>query len=254
MGLIRGGLLFVISSLIMFTLLAANLSLTFSLSLEDNNLQSEILSDFSSGDQEIDFTKEVEDNFDSLVEHCENNTSFEFSQEGYEIDIPCEIVDQGPEAVVDEAFNDIIEGAIEQQYPDSGFSGFSKLLFSSNASGYWLNYFYIILGILFVLVLIMFFLIEERINFPITFGFLLITSSLPFAAVNFLSPLLENSLLRPLSILFSEAYIVFLGALILGVSLIMIGFGLKFFKFGWSLSEKFGKLKGIFSKKSEVKR
>ncbi len=254
MGFIRGGLLFVLSSLIMFALLAANLSLTFSLSLEDNDFQSLILSDFSeAGGQELNFTKEVEENFDELIEHCENNTNFEFSQDGYGIDIPCEVVDQGPDAVVDEAFNDVIESAIEQQYPESGFGSFSRLLFSSKASDYWMNYFYMILIVILVLGLVMFFFTEDKINFPIIFGFLLITSSLPFVAINFFLSLLENSILSPISILFSESYTVFLGALILGVSSILFGFGFKFFKIGWSFSEKIGKLKGMFSKKSEVK-
>lgn len=252
MGLIRGGLLFVLSLLIMIGLLAANLSLTFSLSLEDNSLQSVILSDFSEvGDRELDLTKEVEENFDSLIEHCENNTNFEFGQEGYEIDIPCEIVDQGPEAVIDEAFNDLVESVIEQQYPDSSFRGFSRLLFSNNASEYWMNYFYIILGILFTFLVIMFFIIENRFNIPISFGFLLIISSLPFAIANILLPFFTNTFLNPLSILFAEAYTVFLGALILGVSSILLGFGLKFFNIGWSLSEKIGKIKRFFTKKSK---
>lgn len=252
MGLIRGGLLFVLSSLVMTLLLAANLSLTFSLSLDGKSLQSEILSDFSDG-QQVDFKKEIENNFDSLIEHCENNTNFEFNENGYVVDIPCEVVDEGPDAVVDEVFNDIIESAIEQQYPNSPLAGFSKLLFSDKASKYWMNYFYIILGIIFLLGLGMFVLTEERINFPISFGFLILISSLPFVAVNYALPLLENSILSPISILFSEAYTVFVGALILGVSLVIIGFGLKFFKFGWSFSERFGKIKRMFSRKSKVK-
>lgn len=99
----------------------------------------------------------------------------------------------------------------------------------------------------------MFALTEQKINFPISFGFLIAISSLPFVAVNYSLSFFANSILSPISILFSEAYTVFVGALIFGVSLIIIGFGLKFFKFGWSFSERFGKIKGLFGKKSKVK-
>ena len=38
----------------------------------------------------------------------------------------------------------------------------------------------------------------------------------------------------------------------MGVILMILGFGLKFFKIGWSLSEKFGKIKNLFTKKSKT--
>lgn len=254
MSLIRGGLLFLVSFLLMSSLMGGNLFLTLALSLEDNDFRSEILSGFADiSGEDLNLTREVEDNFYLLEEHCENNTNFVFDQGGFRIDIPCEVVDQGPEAVIDEGVNDIAESAIKEAYPDSSLAGSLPVLFlSSNSSDYWRTYFYISLVVSFILIALMFLLKEKKAGIFISVGFLVLISSLPFIIIDFLLPMLENSILRPVSLLFSGAYTVFLVGSILGTTIIILGFGLKFFKIGWSLSEKFGKIKNLFSRKSKI--
>ena len=254
MGLIRGGLIFVVSSLIMFSLLTGNIFLTLSLSLENNDLRSELFFNTIEVDgEEFNLTKEVEDNFYLLEEDCETSENVIFEYEGYAVDISCDVVDQGPQAVLDKSLDDAIEIAIEENYPNSSFAKkLPDLLLSENSSDYWMNYFYVTLIFSLVLIGLLFFLMEDRINLPISVGSLLIISALPFFVLNFLSPLFENSLLKPLTLLFSESYTVFLIFLTMGVILMILGFGLKFFKIGWSLSEKFGKIKNLFTKKSNI--
>lgn len=260
MGMIRGGLLFLASFLFVISLFGGNLFLTLSLSLEYNDFRSELISNFveiSGGD--LNLTKEVEDNFYSLEEDCETNENLIFEYGEYVIDLPCEVVDKGPEAVTNWGVDNVVEIAIEEAYPDSLLaSGLPELLLSENSSDYWKSYFYTALFISFILIVLMFFLIEKKTNVLILVGFLVLISSLPFIIINFLLPFLENSFLRPISLLFSEAYTVFLIVFMFGISLIVFGFGLKFFKIGWSLSTKFRKIREIFSrgkgfKKTETK-
>jgi len=254
MGLIKGGLLFILSSLLLFSLIFGNLFLTLSLSLEKNDFRSEIISNIVKIDgEDINLTKEIEENFHILEEDCENNTNILFNQGGYDINISCEVVEQGPDAVLEEGINDVIENVVEEAYPNSSLGGYiEKLLLSDDASDYWMRYFYFILIISAILIVVKFILTEEKFNFPISLGFLVVISSLPFAVINFLLSFLENSFLKPLISLFSESYTVFLVALISGIILIILGFGFKFFKMGWSLSEKFGKIKNLFSRKSKT--
>lgn len=244
MGFIRGGLLLIVTSLLLISLLLGGLFLTLSLSLKYNNFQDEIVSSFTEASgYDLNITKEVESNFEELEERCQNNTEISLSQEEYDIKIPCEVVDQGPEAVIEEGIKDIVENSINKAYPEnSGIGGFvKKLLFSDDASNSWKRFYYISLLVSIILIVLMFFLVENKFNLPLSIGPLLIVSVLPLLVLNFSLPYLENSLLSPITILFSESYTVFLAYIILGIVLIVLGFGLKVLKFGYGISKKLSK-------------
>ena len=92
----------------------------------------------------------------------------------------------------------------------------------------------------------MFFIVEEKLSLPISVGIMTVISSLPFFVINFILPAFKISFLRPVSILFSQSYFVFLLMLGTGAVLITLGLGIKFFKMGYKISE-------LFNKKSDKK-
>tara|TARA_Y100000310_G_scaffold27990_1_gene26607 strand:+ start:496 stop:1305 length:810 start_codon:yes stop_codon:yes gene_type:complete len=263
MGFIRGSLLFTAGILLFVSFLAGNVFLTLTLSMNPENVQEQVVSNFdeiissveSEGD--INLTKEMKDKFPLIESYCENNTEFVYSQEGYTIDIPCSTVAKGEEAVFEEGVGDIIEEVYTQEYTCDSFwkcvlnSENPLFLFSEQTKDYLKSKFYLSLFISLFLITIMFFLVEQKTNFFLATGSLLIISSLPFMKINTLLSFFDYSFLQFLPVLFSEAYFVFLISFIAGIIILTLGLALKFFHFGNFITEK---LDNLASKKKSSKK
>lgn len=248
MGFFRGGLLFVAGVFLLASFLAGNVFLTLTLSLTPENLQEEFVSNLDKITEltgnEINLTKEIEEKFETIESHCENNSEFVFSEQGYTIDVSCEVVEEGHEAVVEEGVSDVIDKIYYENYscgsPWKCLISFENPLFllSEQAKNYWKSMFYYSLIVSLFLVAIMFFLVERKSNLFFGIGFLLIISSLPFMKINAFLSFFDYSFLQFITILFSEAYKVFLITSILGVVILLVGIGLKFFNFGSIILDK----------------
>tara|TARA_B100001971_G_C18256056_1_gene582206 strand:- start:168 stop:974 length:807 start_codon:yes stop_codon:yes gene_type:complete len=261
MGFIRGGLLFITGILLLVSFLAGNLFLTLTLSMTPEDLQKEIVSNFDEitelAEDDINLTKELEENFYIIEEYCINNSDYVFSEQGYTVDIPCDVVEQGPDAVMEEGISDIVDKIYYEEYSCDSFwkclfnSENPLFLVSEQTKDYLKNKFYYSLVISLFLILIMFCLVEQKTNLFLATGSLLMISSLPFMKVNVLFSFFNYSFLQFLPILFSKAYFVFLITFIAGIILLLLGIVLKFFNIGIFISEKLDKLA---SKKKTSKR
>jgi len=241
MGFIRGGLMFFLGVLLLISLLAGNLFLTFNLSITPENIKEKISSETYDIVENID-NKEIEEIIDEnmglIEEDCVNNSEYVFTQEGYTIDIPCETVDEGKEAIIEEGISDIVDEVYYEEYSCESFwrctlgSENPTYLLSDQSKQYWKKIFYYILIFSLILIGAMFFLIENKTNLFLIVGTLLIISSLPFIALGKVFLFLNNSFLQLIPILLSGAYTVFLISFILGLVLVGIGIALKFAIFG----------------------
>lgn len=109
-------------------------------------------------------------------------------------------------------------------------------LVSEKARDYWDSKFYFVVGISLVLVVLIFFLVESKINFPLVVGALLIVASLPFIKLeSFLLYFSENGVFQYLAIFFSQSFYVFFRMIVLGVIIFVIGILFKFFDFGFKI-------------------
>lgn len=109
-------------------------------------------------------------------------------------------------------------------------------LVSEKARNYWNSKFYIVIGISFVLLVLMFFLVESKINFPFVVGILLVVASLPFVKLeSFLLYFSENSVFQYLAIFFSKSFYVFFRMIVFGIVIFAIGILFKFFDFGFKI-------------------
>jgi len=243
MGFIRGGL-FVIASVLLFVLfLAGNTFLTLNLSLTYDNVQQELVSVIKDivGD-EMNLSEKIENDFEVMKLYCENNSEYVFSQEEHTFVIPCEIISEGSDAVIDYGINNLVNEVYYEEY-DCNFWDCIKdteapfFLVSEKAKNYWGEKFYFSLLICLILIILMFFLIENKTNLLIVVGSLLIVSSLPFMRLNWVLSFINESLFGFFTIFFSKAHYVFLIVFILGLFVIGFGIILKFFKIGFKISE-----------------
>ena len=249
MGFFKGGTLFTLSVLLFFSFLALNLFLTLSTSLEYENVQKEIspivqelangnnglFEGFGSGD--FNLNQVTDEAQESMKNYCKNNTDYSFVFESNTISIPCSSLEEGKRAIVNEAVRDIVEDAYYRDYDCIFWSCLVKekiplFLVSQKAKDYWKEKFYFSLIASLILIALIFFLVEKKLNFPILVGSILILSSLPLlkikGIISFLIPEKFEALSLFLNIFFSRSYMVFWISFISGRVLLGVGVGLRF--------------------------
>ncbi len=260
MGAIRGVLLVIVSVLLFILLLVGNVLLTLSLSLDYGNVQTELAS--SVGDAivgEINLEEMMEESYPSMKSYCQNNSEFVFRDDNsdYTFVIPCDIVAQGSEAIIDYNVNNFVEKVYYEDY-DCEFwdcierTGSPLFLVSEKAKNYWNSKFYLALIASFVLIILTFLLVEKKSNLFVITGSLLIISSLPFMKLDWaLSIIPDKSFLELLAIFFTKAYTVFLIGLISGSVILGVGILLKLFGVGFTISNIFSRFQKKGAKKDK---
>jgi len=256
MGFIRGGFLVIASVLFFVALLAGNLFLTVTMSLDYEVIKPALISAVKEVvENELDLDEVVNGKFENMTLYCQNNSEFVFSEEERTFVIPCEVVSQGPEAVIDHGINGLVEGIYSEE--TEGIYGIN--LISENSKAYWKSLFYFSLIAIVILFILIFFLVEKKSNSFIMAGILLIISSLPFAKLDVLVDLLAepiislalpagvdisvSSLAGLILLFFTKSYSVFILILILGIIVLIIGLILKFFGVGFKINEFFSRSK-----------
>lgn len=286
MGAIRGVLLVIVSILLFLLFLAGNTFLTLSLSLDYDNVKPELVSTMGAfvedgmsfiieeavGEKvesiEAGLSDEINKNLEIMEEYCQNNSDYVFSYGENTLVIPCSVVSQGSEAIIEEGITNIVDDFYYAEYNCGFWDCFEKtgspfFLISEKAKDYWNSKFYLVLIASFVLIVLIFFLVEKKSNLFVVAGSLLIISALPFMKLNsfvgsLLNPFLSasgipsdmsSSFLNIFSIFFTKAYNVFLISVISGIVILSIGILLKLFGVGFTISNLFSRFQ-----KKDVKK
>ena len=269
MGVIKRGLIFFVGILLLVSLLFGNLFLTFAISTNYENIKSEATPAIRAailGDGKLG--KQIEYSINNSTLQCKNNSVVNFSDLDLDIktEIPCEVLKQGKEQVVNYTTDKIIEDIYYRDYECSFTDCFKKegaiFLVSEHAKNYWMGKFYLFLTISILIILGAFFLFEEKSNYLLFTGSMCIVSSLPLikldwimnifigtiaSSMNLASSLKltnNSSLVGLFSIFFSESVRVFWIFFILGLGIIVVGLIFKF----WNFEE------GIFKREDKGKK
>lgn len=260
MGAIRGVLLVIVGVLLFISVLVGNVLLTLTLSIDPSSIQKELDSDIlGSLAGDINVKGVIEENIPSMQEHCESKTEFSFEDPntGQSFTIPCDIVAQGSDAIVDYSIDTFVEELYYEDY-DCGFwdcferTGSPLFLISEKAKNYWNSKFYLALMVSVILVALMFLLVEKKSNLFVIAGSLLIISALPFMKLDWaLSFISDKPFLELLTIFFTKAHTVFLIALISGIVVLSVGILLKLFGVGFTISNIFSRFQKKGAKKDK---
>jgi hypothetical protein len=246
-GILKGGLVFILGALLLISLLIGNLFLVLNISITPENIEEGIVSESdkiieSVGEEEIE--KAIEENLPALETYCETHDEFILSQDNYTIDIPCETVAEGKDAIIEEGISDVVDEVYTKEYSCESFFDCAfespTYLISKEAKQKWGKVFYFSIITSLILIGILFFLVSTSNLFIIT-GVLVTISSIPFAIFDKAFPLLDNSFLQIIPVILSGAYNVFIITLSIGLVLIGIGVGIKFFNLGGFVARLFGK-------------
>ncbi|MBR9702365.1 hypothetical protein GOV13_05590 [Candidatus Pacearchaeota archaeon] len=260
MGMIRSGVLFAVVVLLFWSFFAGNIFLTMDMSLDYDNVKPEltaVIKEVAAG--QIDLDSEVDSRIDEMNSYCENNTNvseFVFSEQDQTFVVSCETIAQGSEAVLNQSIDGMVEEGYYKEYDCDFIDCIRELdlsqpfvLVSAKAKDYWKGKFYFSLIVSLILIVLVFFLVEQKFNLPIVVGIVMVLSSLPFMKINWLLSFFADQMyLQIFSIFLSKSYTVFLIMFSLGLFILILGVVLRFFKFGFWISglfEKFGKKKDV---------
>ncbi len=260
MGFIRGSLIFLASFLLFLTIFSGSIFLTLSYSLKYEKIQPQLIS--ISKNLIIEGT-----NLDDILiektevikTHCQNNLEnleYVFSYEGYTFIIPCNIVNQSSEVIINYGINYFINKTYYKDYDCNFWDCFEKVepffLISEKAKDYWREKFYFTLMISIVLIVFLFLLLEKKSNLPILVGSLLIISAIPLMKFKGMIASSINTILSSrISVSIADLVMIFFnGARSIGIKMIIIGgiaFGLgiilKIYKISFKISDFINKKK-----------
>jgi len=223
--------------ILFLTLLLGNVFLVLSMSLQYDNVRDALvpLAREFVGDkselvlEDFNLTVEMEEAQEAMQEFCKNDTDYVFSEGGYTFDLPCELVNESPETFFEEGIENIVEQTYYKEYDcdfwDCFGEGLPFFLISEKAKDYWKEKFYFAIVASLIFVVLMFFLVVQKQNFPILFGSLLALSSLPLLKLGGLASVIGGDAAADLtSFFFSSSNGIFWALFIIG--LIILGLGI----------------------------
>ena len=109
MGFIRGSLLVIVSVVLFLLFIIGNLFLTFSFSLDYDNVRLEFVSVTQDIIEDMDLPDVVEEQLELMESHCQDNSEFVFSEGGNTFVIPCDVISQGSEAIISSGVDSLVE-------------------------------------------------------------------------------------------------------------------------------------------------
>jgi len=252
MGFIRGAFVFVFAIGIFFSLFAANLFLTISLSLNYNNaapylknVSNELAQ--NSGEKAI-ILKEYDNKkiLCSETNFSEKEINITFKEE--KIPVPCEVIQKGANSVIDYTLNKSVDYYYYKNYECTFLECIQTkdptlALVSQTAKDYWQNKFNSTILIAIALFALLFLFIKEKYSSFVLGGILTIFAAMPFKQITWVLSLIPDLLpFKIIPVFFTESTTVFTIMLVLGIILIAIGIGIKFFDWGLKISNLFRKL------------
>lgn len=247
MGFLRGAISTIIGIVLLISLFVMNASLTITWSLEYETLKpvlKDVVKDLAQ--EQFELEGDLGENIVLMQMYCENETEFVFSQQGYTFVIPCKVINQGGDAVVNYGSELLIEKIYYAEYDCEYWDCVKKtdnflVLVSEKSHDYWQSKFYVFLLTSIALFVLMFLVSNRKSNAFIFSGILTIISSLPFIKLLWLANFAPEAV-RPVFLsFFVKSYNVFIVVAIVGLFLLGLGIAFHFLRWGLKISKLFRK-------------
>ena len=232
--MIRGALVFFVGVLLLILLIVGNILWTINLSLNYENVKTGLV-DAAKKETNVNFNQYMP----AMQAHCLNNLEYSLNSDLLgSVSIPCDIIAQGQDSVLNYVVGKYVEANYYKEYDCDLFNCPVETLapfvyVSQHAKNYWNQWFYYSLFASLILIALMFLLIEKKKKIFFNVGMLMIISSLPLLFLNWLVSYFNFA-----DILFSKSSIIFWVVFILGIILVTIGIGLNFWKFNSGKEEE----------------
>ena len=223
MGFIRGAVVTLFSIVLFLSLFAMNFTAILSSSLQYNALQPALKTSadkiLSNSMAEGSIFSEEEKSY--MDHYCLIEDEYAFAYENYSFPIPCEVIEQGEDAIISYITENFIDVIYYQEYNCDFWdcvreSPIPFVLVSKKAHDYWNNNFLILFCLSVLIFALTFFISSDR---PVRFiigGVLIILSALPFRNLNWVLKLIPDNLDSVFSVFFTRAHAIFIIMLVIG--------------------------------------
>jgi len=267
MGLLKSAGLIFFSFLLFLVFIFSIFSLVLSDSTSYNNLKSNLNSSVGLlGMNNSAINQTIETYYPFMKLYCKKYQSINIShylKEDLLKPIPCSLIKNGTsQDIINYEENSIFDGIYYKDYNCSFWGCFKEsgppvFLFSKLAHGYWTSLFHLGVLVSFLILLLMFFLIEKKADILILAGAILFFPALLFLKINIVLGILIKSFLVLVSVpslfilnvFFSSAHSVSVNLLILSVFLIFSGILFGLFKGGIKIYNGISTLTNKFHEK-----
>ena len=177
-----------------------------------------------------------------MKNYCSIRNEYTFTYENYSVTIPCQVMENGTDAIIDYGAGHIFDQVYYSEYNCEFWQCVkdSQTLFvlvSEKAMNYWKGKFAILLGLSFIVFASIFLISRSRATTLIVTGVLIVIAVLPFRKLNWALNLVPQKLSGIFSVFFTKAHSVFVIMLVIGI--VLIAFGIVSKMFGWKM--EFGK-------------
>ncbi len=251
MGFIRTAIITALSILLLLSFFLMAITLTLSWSLEYDTIKPELQNSINElASEEFGLNEIIGQEINLMQMYCMNNTKFVIEEEGYILEIPCNIVGEGSEAIIDYGINSVIEKIYYQEYNCDFWKCVKEtntpfVLLSEKARSYWKSKFHFFLLTSLAIATLIFFTSKRKHTVLLLSGILLILSVLPLVKISLLfsNPLIPNSLTGIIEGFFTRSFNVFLIFSIIGLFIFLFSMALHFFDIGKRMSNWFTKNK-----------
>ena len=242
MGIMKGGLVFLLAILLFISLFLSNLFLILSWSLSYNNVAPYIKNITTEMAQTSGNSGEFLQDYENKRFSCTFQSSINLTLDSEGVTIPCEIINKGSKATLDYAIEGIVPKKYYKSYECQLFACLKSeeselVLVSEHARDYWTEKFKLTFLISLGLFLLIFLSLKGGHSAFTISGIIIILSSLPFKQISWiLSIAPEFFPYKALPLFFSKSGTIFILMLITGIIFILVGIGIGFFKWGLKLN------------------
>lgn len=249
MGAIRGLLLVFVSTLFLISVFSSFMLFTLSSSLKYDNVKTELTPLIKNLAQEqLGLSQKIDGLLPAMKSYCNSSSEYVFSYDNYTMVIPCNVISQGKEAILDYGSNELVKQIYYKEYTCSFFqclkqTGLPTFLISEQTRVFLLNRFYLIFSFSIALFALMFLLAEKKSNAGILSGIFIIISALPLLKLDQLISSLAGSFSSLVKVFFSASRSVFFAGVIIGGSLLVAGIIFRLFGIGVKISSFIFKFK-----------
>lgn len=257
MGFIRGMLAVLIGVLLFVSILSGALLLTLSSSLKYENVGERFGFVIKELVGQSELTNELQSKSSLMKAYCNQSSEYVFQYKDYNLVIPCSIIEQGTNAILDYGISITVQQTYYKEYDCKFIDCFKQgelpiFLISEKSQNYFMNKFYLVLFFFILLSILMFVVLQKKSGLLTILGSFFIVSSLIIWKIGDVIMMPMNEQIRSIiGIFFSSSYSVFIKMLIIGIILVVLGISFTIAGIGMKINEFFSRMKERNAEKEE---
>jgi len=257
MGMIKGALFALASTIFFLAVLSSAIFLTIGSSLDYGIVQNQTVNIVQQLVEQMNITQAINSNLAQMKASCNIiNSNYNFSFQGYDFSVSCEDLNKSVSAIIDNSIKRFVNSSYYKEYDCNYWDCFNKypptFLISEKSKNYWFKLFYLSMTALIVSSAALFLLIKKKRHLPFLIGGTILASSAIILAIGKVLGSISNDLVSQIiMIFFSKSNFVFIKMLIIGIIILFVGLVIELFRAEFKIYNLFSK--GGDSKKAEDK-